>query len=211
MMKVTIEEKIEAIKERFLRMLWKDKDVSPVLADSNLSKLEFKYKGKIISESLKITEINLPSNCYLHCPDVLEIHYTLNIYIPFLFRTIHLDVNIEDLTVLKLRTFLQNNIGLPVSAFWLKHPKRQCQLYDQHLLQIYKITIGGTIDLVVWEKSDVLLKAVFHDEVSKINSVIKMYSDDYYVYSYFWRVVLFVATHYNYKSIAAVAIQEGIR
>ena len=211
MMKVTVEEKIEAIKQRFLKRLWKERDVSPVLSDTNLSKLEFKYKGKIIPESLKITEIDLSNNCYLHCSDVPEIHYTLNIYMPFIFRTIHLDVKIEDLTVLKLRTFLQNNIGLPVSAFWLKHPKRQCQLYDQHLLQTYNITIGDTIDLVVWEKSDVLLTAVFHDDISKTKSVIKMYSDDYYVYSYFWRVVLFVAAHYNYKSIAAIAIQEGIR
>ena len=106
---------------------------------------------------------------------------------------------------------MQNNLGLPVSAFSLKHPKQQCQLYDQHLLQTYKITIGDTIDLVVWEKSDVLLKAIFHDDVSKPNSVIKMYFDDYYVYSYFWRVVLLVTAHYNYKSIAAIEIQEGIR
>ena len=107
-MKVTVEEKIEAIKERFLRILWRNRDVSPILANSNLSKLEFEYKGKIMPESLKITEIDLPNNCYLHCSDIPEIHYTLNIYIPFLLRTKHLDVNIEDLTVLKLRTFLQN-------------------------------------------------------------------------------------------------------
>ena len=211
MMKVATEEKIESIKERFFRMLWKDRDAILVLADSNLSKLEFQYKSKIIPECLKITEIDLPNNCYLHCSDVPEIHYTLNIYIRFLFRTIHLDVNIEDLTVLKLGTFLQNKIGLPVSAFWLKHPKRQCQLYDQHLLQTYNIMTGDTLDLVVRDKSDVLLSAVFHNDVSKTNSVIKIYSDDYYVNSYFWRVVLCVAAHYNYKSIAAVAVQGGIR
>ena len=60
-MKVTVEEKIEAIKERFLRIFWKNRDVSAVLADSNLSKLEFEYKGKIMPESLKITEIDLPN------------------------------------------------------------------------------------------------------------------------------------------------------
>ena len=76
-------------------------------------------------------------------------------------------VDLAKTTVRDLRRIVANKIGLPVSVFRLCSPDGK-EMFDNHTMDKYKISLGSTLLLHVWDGWGDLLEAAILGHTKKV-------------------------------------------
>ncbi|CAK8688855.1 protein ANKUB1-like [Clavelina lepadiformis] len=183
-------------------------DVKTVLRDYfklNSSHMEDKilqltYAGAILNDAWICSDIGISSGATVKSllkdsdKPVLHINCAFNDDI----IAIREQIDHSKTSVKSLREMVSKKTGLPVSVFRLCTPNGE-EMFDGHTLHEYKVTLGTTITLHVWDGWCDLLAAAIRGHTKR---VYRYASTDEQIARFQYRVACYIAAHFGHVDLA---------
>ncbi|KAI5929049.1 protein ANKUB1 [Manis javanica] len=171
--------------------------------------LELIYAGAPLKDSWSLADVGISFCSTLKCSVKEENKPTLYVFnavtqeiMPMMESISFLGKKVSD-----LRTMVSLRCGFPVSVFCLRTPKG-LEMYDCNTLGDYKVAIGTTLRLDVWDGWKEFLKGCLLGQKLKAQRYL---SNEGPVLKYQKRVALYIAAFYGYVELTEWALKQGAR
>lgn len=172
------------------------------------------FAGTSLHDDMVVNDIGIVSGSTLLYKYTEMQRSVLKVYVKFLKKTIELskECDISSMTVGDVRVYLQNQIGIPVSMFYIVQTVNSTrELFDIHDLTYYNITEGDTLVLHIWKGTRRVVMNAMNSDISGTMSNLPNFYENPSLNRYLLRVVLFIAAHFDHMKLAAQVLLQGIR
>lgn len=172
------------------------------------------FAGTSLHDDMIVNDIGIVSGSTLLYKYIETEKSRLKVCVNFLKKTIELgtDSDISLMTIGDIRVLLQNQIGIPVSMFYLVHPVNVTrELFDIHDLTYYDIHKGETLVLHLWKGTRRVVMNAMNSDISGTMSHLPDFYENPSLNRYLLRVALFIAAHFDHMKLAAQVLLQGIR
>ncbi|CAH2247131.1 ANKUB1 [Pelobates cultripes] len=171
--------------------------------------LELQYAGGVLRDEWILTDVGITLCSTIKCFLKEEDKPALYIYNPVTKEkvTIMGDISLLSATVSRLTTLISLKCGFPVSVFCLRTLQGQ-DLYNCNSLSDYKLDLGSTLRINVWDGwKEFLLGCVLGHK----QNIQRYLSKEEAVLRYQQKTALYVAAHYGHLELAEWLQEKGVR
>eukprot|EP00794_Sanderia_malayensis_P013767 gene13767-15208_t len=120
-------------------------------------------------------------------------------------------INCDKTTVEALKEMVQDESGIPVSAFKMYKKSSRVEMFDPKYLSDYDVRSGDTVHIDIWDGMTDFMNSVFAGDVTDTMDSIVDFHEYPALYKYQLRVALFIAAFQGNIQLAAQLLKVGSR
>ncbi|KAJ1088291.1 hypothetical protein NDU88_001449 [Pleurodeles waltl] len=190
-----------AIKDRFHIQLSDDK--------KGRRYLELIYAGALLKDEWVLADVGITLCSTIKCvvkeedkPVLYVFNSATGLTLPIMGSIYLLTTTVSD-----LKTLVTRKCGFPVSVYCLRTPQGK-EMYDCNTLNDYKLDIGATLRMDVWDKWTEFLNG---SRLGHKHTVLQYLLQEEPVMMYQQRVALYMAAFFGHLDLAECMLQQGAR
>ncbi|XP_063772097.1 protein ANKUB1 [Pseudophryne corroboree] len=197
----TVKDAKQMIKDYFHIQLSDDKQGSRFL--------ELRYAGGVLRDEWLLADTGITVCSTIKCSVKEEEKPALYVYNAVTMEKVQIMGNVHLLaeTVSRLKSLVSLKCGFPVSVFCLK-TLEGIEMYDCNTLSDYKLDLGATLRMDVWDGWTELLGACVLGHIQTVQSYL---SKSKMILRYQQRVTLYIAAYLGHLELAEWLTKNGVR
>ncbi|XP_040286980.1 protein ANKUB1 [Bufo bufo] len=171
--------------------------------------LELIYAGGVLRDEWVLTDAGITLCSTIKCIVKEEEKPALYVYNAVTKERVPITGNSHLLaaTIAKLKTLLSLKCGFPVSVFCLRTLEGK-EMYDCNTLSDYRLDLGGTVRMDVWDGWNELLAACVLGHTQNVQRYLSKHKT---ILRFQQRVALYIAAHFGHLDLAEWLQRKGTR